>query len=126
MSTEEYRRVMREAAALGCRHVHFTGGEPLLREDITELLREASGLGLEMRLQTNGMLLTEEKAEELREAGLTSIMISLDSDRPEEHDAVRGAGTWEKAVTAVQAAQAAGLSVRVNSVLTQKNRDRIP
>lgn len=125
MSTCELMQLMRDAVALGCNHVHFTGGEPLLRDDIEKLITFAGNLGLEMRLQTNGMLLNQRRAEKLMAAGLSSIMISLDADRPEEHDAMRGAGTWALAVKAILAAQDAGMAVRVNSVMTKVNWKRI-
>lgn len=125
LSTGKLMQLMREAVALGCSHVHFTGGEPLLRDDIEELIAFARDLGLEMRLQTNGMLLDRGKAEKLMAAGLSTIMISLDADRPEEHDAMRGAGTWALAVEAILAARDAGMTVRVNSVMTKVNWQRI-
>lgn len=125
LSFNEIKLLMRDAVNLGCRHVHLTGGEPLLRDDIEEILSAALGLGLEIRLQTNGLLLDGSCAERLRNLGLHSIMISLDSDRPYEHDAMRGLGTWSSAVEAILAARDAGLTVRVNSVITTVNWHRI-
>lgn len=125
LTTVELKRIIDDAKYLGCTHVHFTGGEPLIRDDIYELIGYASQSGLEMRLQTNGMLLTKDSAFKLIQSGLTSIMISLDSDRPIEHDKLRGDGTWAAAVDAIKNALEVGLSVRVNSVLTKENWSRI-
>lgn len=126
MNVNELKQTIDDAVALGCSHIHFTGGEPLLREDIFDLLTYAGNLGLQMRLQTNGTLLTKKRAEKLVHSGLTSIMISLDADRPKEHDAMRGEKTWSMAVDAIKIARDAGMKVRVNSVLTKQNWRRIP
>ena len=125
MSTAEFKKTMHEAKDLGCSHVHFTGGEPLLRCDIVELISYASKLGMQLRLQTNGMLLSNKMAEQLMNAGLDSIMISLDSDRSNEHDFMRADGTWSAAVEAINIARDVGMKVRVNSVLTKINWKRI-
>ena len=125
LSTDEIIKIIQDAVSLGCTHVHFTGGEPLLRNDIERLISFANSLGLEIRLQTNGMLLNHSKAESLKAAGLSSIMISLDADRPDEHDSMRGTGTWAMALEAICVARDAGLSVRVNSVITKVNWQRI-
>ena len=125
LSTDELKKVMSDAASMGCKHVHFTGGEPLLRTDIGELIYYANSLGLKIRMQTNGMLLTTEMANQLAGLGLEAIMISLDSWNEQTHDAIRGTGTWKKAIAAIKTAKNIGLKVRVNSVLTQKNMNSI-
>ena len=121
LSTDELKSVMDQAKALGCRHVHFTGGEPLIRDDICQLISYADSNGFEVRLQTNGMLLDEKMAEKLICSGLKSIMISLDSVIPEIHDEIRGKGSWHAAIKAIQTASRLGLKTRVNSVLTKLN-----
>ncbi len=125
LSTDELKKVMRDAVSLGCEHIHFTGGEPLLRHDIGDLIAYAKSLDLKIRMQTNGMLLTKETAKRLYDLGLESVMISLDSDNRQVHDSIRGMGTWEKALEAIKIAKEIGLKVRVNSVLTKKNMDSI-
>jgi len=125
LSTDEFKKVMSDAVSMGCKHVHFTGGEPLLRADIGELIYHANSLGLKIRMQTNGMLLTTEVANQLSSLGLESVMISLDSWDEQIHDAIRGTGTWKKAIAAIKTAKNIGLKVRVNSVLTQKNMNSI-
>lgn len=125
LTGNEFKSVIRDAVELGCRHVHFTGGEPLIRDDIFELIRYSKQLNLGIRLQTNGMLLSKQIATKLVQSGLSSIMISLDSDRFIEHDKLRGKGTWNAAVEAIKNAINVGLSVRVNSVLTTENCSRI-
>lgn len=125
LTTEELQDVISQAVAMGCKHIHFTGGEPLIRKDISELIRFASERGISIRMQTNGMLLDLDKAKQLKDAGLNSIMISLDSVVPEIHDANRGKGTWKFAVEAIKIALSVFNQVRVNSVLTQTNANTI-
>lgn len=121
MSTLKIKKVIDEAKTMGVSHLHFTGGEPLIRSDIFDIISYANKNGFDMRLQTNGTLLTGKVAEKLYLAGLKSIMISLDSAYEVEHDLERGNGTWKKAVDAIKVAQKSKLSVRVNSVLTTTN-----
>lgn len=121
MGTETIVEMLNEAKTLGVEHIHFTGGEPLLRDDILQIVSYANKLNLDMRMQTNGMLLSEELANKLYNSGMKSIMISLDSDTPAIHDKVRGQGTWDAAVKAIKIAKKTGMNVRVNSVLTTEN-----
>lgn len=123
LSTAKIKDVMDQALELGCKHIHFTGGEPLLRTDIPELISYASSLGFEIRMQTNGSLLTDVVAQKLVNAGLTSIMISLDSAIESIHDKNRGKGTWNNAIKAINVAQKYFTKVRVNSVLTEINKN---
>ncbi len=74
----------------GCRMVNFTGGEPTLRADLEEIVATASSLGLWTSVTTNGSLLTRQRLLRLKDAGLDSLMVSLDSPSPELHDAQRG------------------------------------
>jgi MoaA/NifB/PqqE/SkfB family radical SAM enzyme len=67
----------------------LTGGEPLLREDWTEIVRKAVGLGIGVNLMTNGALLTEAVADEIGRLGLGSVTVSLDSHLPGVHDRIR-------------------------------------
>lgn len=102
MSTEEVKSVLDELRALGILQVVFTGGEPLLRQDIFELVAHAHHIGLITRLNSNGGLLTEECAAELRRAGLDKCGVSIDNADPAIHDRLRGRpGTFEKAVQAL-------------------------
>ncbi|MBN1825364.1 MAG: GTP 3',8-cyclase MoaA [Candidatus Eisenbacteria bacterium] len=106
----------------GLRRVRITGGEPLLRPGIEDLIGRLAALGLEdLALTTNGQRL-EGRAEALRRAGLHRVNISLDSLRPERFRELRRAGEVEKTLRGIEAARRAGLEpVRLNVVLL---RDR--
>lgn len=117
--------VLNEAKAMGCEHLHITGGEPLLRKDIFKIIRYASDLGLSVRLQTNGSMLSVDLLEKLSYAGLKSLMISLDSWNQETHDLLRGTDSHKKAVQAIKSAVAFPFNIRVNSVITKINYNEI-
>src|SRR4029077_1995096 len=77
LSTEEWSRVFREAAALGVLQADFTGGEPLTRPDILDLIRAARTAGLYVNLITSGLPLEESKLAQLVEAGLDHFQLSF-------------------------------------------------
>src|SRR3954468_12046904 len=91
LKTEEWVRVLNQAAEIGVVHALFSGGEPLLRQDLPELVAAARQAGLYTNLITSGVGLTLESATRLKEAGLDSIQISFQSDEPELADAIAGA-----------------------------------
>ena len=104
----------------------LSGGEPLLRPDIYELISYGSKIGLKMGLGSNGSLIDEAAAKKLKEAGITTVSISLDSNIPAQHDEFRGvAGAWEKAVEACKALRKNNVLVQVNATLTQQNYNQI-
>ena len=90
LTTDEWQRVLREAEALGALQVTFTGGEPLLRPDLEQLLTEARRLALYSTLITSAVPLERARLEALARAGLDAVQISLqDSDR-ESADRIAG------------------------------------
>ncbi|TAL16647.1 radical SAM protein [bacterium] len=102
-STEEMKEVLDQMAALGILGVGFTGGEPLLRKDIFELLAHAKKLSMITHLNTNGTLLDEARARLVLEAGVDSLNISVDGATAKTHDSIRGVpGSHEKAVGALK------------------------
>ncbi|MBI5075991.1 MAG: radical SAM protein [Nitrospirae bacterium] len=102
MDTDGMKRLIREFRSLGVSGLGFTGGEPLLRKDIVELLAYTKQLGLITHLNTNGSLLDEKMAVSLIEARVDSINISLDGACPNTHDRIRGVhGAFDKTVRAI-------------------------
>src|SRR5689334_10434856 len=77
LATADWQRVLTEAAALGVVQAHFSGGEPLVRGDVPDIIRRARDLGLYTNLSTGGTLLTEKLGKELRCAGLDSLQVSI-------------------------------------------------
>ena len=100
LSTEEMLSVLRDVYLLNPRRVVFTGGEPLLRKDILKLVQALENMdkGLHLCLSTNGILINKENAEDLVK-NFDEIRISIDGFK-EINDAIRGEGTFEKAMKA--------------------------
>ncbi|MFH0802675.1 MAG: radical SAM protein [bacterium] len=121
MSTDEIIRLIGEMADAGTRRLGFTGGEPLLREDIEKLIRAATQKGITTTLCSNGIFVPE-RISELKE--LDFLVLSLDGP-PEIHDRQRGAGTYEKVISAVRAAIREGIKVWVICVLTRSNIEHV-
>ena len=121
----ELETVVRAAVAEGLTKVRLTGGEPLERADLPEILRRLSHVSgvQDLGLTTNGQLLAE-RAADLAEAGLRRINISLDSLDPEVYRRITGGGSFERAWEGVTAALAAGLDpVKINTVLLRGHND---
>lgn len=123
LSTDEVKGVIDDIADLSdeCMIV-LTGGEPLLRRDITDLAAHASGRGLMVVVGTNGLMLTEKRVAALQEAGVAGVGISLDSLDPEFHDNFRGApGAWAKAMSGIDACRKAGLGFQLHFSVMEEN-----
>jgi radical SAM protein with 4Fe4S-binding SPASM domain len=103
LSTEEALNAIDKLADFGVISVAFSGGEPLLRKDIFELTKYATDKGLYVSIDTNGTLITKEKAEQMKKAGIQYVRISLDSNSKETHDSFRGVpGSFDKTINGIK------------------------
>ncbi|MCP4329443.1 MAG: radical SAM protein [Alphaproteobacteria bacterium] len=127
LSTDEVRSLLGDIAALSDETmVVFTGGEPMLRRDLTALVAHAADLGLMAVVGTNGMLLDDARAQELRAAGLQGVGISVDSLDPDHHDAFRGRpGSWARAMAAIDACRRNGLRFQIHFSVNDDNADEL-
>jgi PqqA peptide cyclase len=126
LSTAEWRRVLSEAAAMGILQVHFSGGEPLARRDLPELVRHAAELQLYINVITSGVLLTDQALEALREAKVDHIQLSFQDSRAADADHIGGyRGGHQKKRAAAQRITAAGLPLTLNFVVHRLNVDRV-
>lgn len=127
LSTAEAKRVIRmfrEEAKIP--FFSFTGGEPLLRDDLEELAAYARDQGLRTNLITNGSLATADRAASLRAAGIETAQVSLESPDLEVHDAlVSRKGGFERTVAGIANLLKAGISVQTNTTLTTLNRESL-
>ena len=99
------------------RMVVFTGGEPLVREDVTRVIEACGGSMEEISLTTNGVLLSE-KAQELKEVGLNRVNVSLDSLDKETYRKISGMDTLDRVIEGIRVANQAGLApVKINMVM---------
>jgi pyrroloquinoline quinone biosynthesis protein E len=90
LSTEDWKRVLSEARKMGAVQLGFSGGEPLTRKDLAELVRHARGLGYYSNLITSGYGMTEDKIVQLKEAGLDHIQVSIQASTQELNDHIAG------------------------------------
>jgi len=103
LTTEEWLSVIRQAEDIGVTNIVFTGGEPLLRPDIFDLIAAVNRDRAQPMMFSNGLLLTEANVSRLVEAGLFSLMVSLDDPRPEEHNRLRRASRlFERATEGIR------------------------
>ncbi|PYL06784.1 MAG: pyrroloquinoline quinone biosynthesis protein PqqE [Verrucomicrobia bacterium] len=126
LSTDEWRRVIREAAALGVLQIGFSGGEPLVRRDLAELVRAAREANVYTNLITSGIGLDDDRVRALRDAGLDSVQLSFQSDEADLADEIAGARGYERKLDAAAKIRAAGIPLSLNFVIHRRNIDRLP
>ena len=126
VSADRFKEIISELAELGTQKIHISGGEPMLRPQIPELIEHASALGIKVTMTTNGTLIDKVKAKRLVEAGLRGVNISIDSPIRKMHEKIRGVEgsfkTTTKAVGLFQRYKHKGkLTVRINTVVSRTN-----
>jgi len=124
LSTAEGKRLISEVAEMGSPIFVITGGDPLKRNDIFELVEYAASIGIRPALTPSATkLLTREAIFELKKLGLARLAISLDASTAEVHDSFRGVpGSWARTIEAMRWAKEAGLPLQVNTTVTARNR----
>ncbi|MCT8976730.1 GTP 3',8-cyclase MoaA [Clostridium sp. CX1] len=122
---EEILKIVKAASILGIKKIRYTGGEPLILRNIGWLIKETSKIpGIEdIAITTNGILL-EDIAEDLKEAGLTRVNISLDTLKEDKYTAITRGGDINKVLRAIQKCISIGLTpVKINTVLIKGTND---
>jgi pyrroloquinoline quinone biosynthesis protein E len=125
LSTERWCRVLAEARELGVLQAHLSGGEPLLRRDLAQLVRTATELGLYTNLITSALGLSGRRAEELRAAGLDHVQVSIQADEAAVSDEIAGIRSFERKIKAARLVKELGWPLTLNVVLHRRNIDRI-
>jgi len=126
LSTDEARTMIDQLAAYGCPVLILSGGEPLMRPDLIQLVAHATAAGLHVALSSNGTLLDDAMACRLKEAGVAYAGISLDG-LGHTHDALRGSpGSFFTALDGIRAARRAGIKTGVRFTIMRSNADDIP
>jgi 12,18-didecarboxysiroheme deacetylase len=121
MTTDEGLAMLEDLSAFGCPVVLFSGGEPLLRPDLLPLIRRAKALGMRAVISTNGTLITQAVAGQLREIGLSYVGVSLDGMR-QTNDRFRGqAGAYDLALAGIRNCRAAGIKVGLRLTINKSN-----
>ncbi|MGW4528554.1 pyrroloquinoline quinone biosynthesis protein PqqE [Amycolatopsis sp. NPDC004378] len=125
LTTGEWRRVLGEARDLGVLQCHLSGGEPLLRRDLAEIVAEAHALGLYTNLVTSALGLTRARAERLRAAGLDHVQVSVQADEPVLSDRIAGLPSFRRKVEAMGVVKELGWPLTLNVVLHRQNIGRV-
>ncbi len=104
----------------------FSGGEPLCRDDLFELIRTARAQGLMAALATNGTLIDHQKAQQIRDSGVARVSISLDGATADVHDRLRQIpGAFEKALEGIRYLHEEGVPFQINATLTKQNAGQL-
>lgn len=125
LATSDWLRVIQQANRLGVMQLGFTGGEPLLRQDLEVLVEAASIAGIYSTLVTAGTEFTPERAATLSEAGLDHVQISIQDSRAAESDRIAGTRSFDQKLEAARLAKSLGFPLTLNFVLHRHNLDRI-
>lgn len=126
LSTEEGKRLIDDLSSFGSPVMLFSGGEPVLREDLPELIDYAVKRGMRAVISTNGTLITQEKARLFARCNLSYIGVSLDGIG-HVNDAFRGVtGAYEKAMAGMRNAKRAGIKVGLRFTINKRNYKEIP
>lgn len=126
LTTKEAKALLEDIQKAGFKIMIFSGGEPLMRSDLVELVSYAKTLGLRPVLGSNGTLLTPDLAKALKKAGAMGIGISLDSMSSDKHDNLRRyQGAWKEAVEGMAICREAGLPFQIHTTVMDWNKSEL-
>ena len=125
LSTAQWVSVIEQAAALGCWHLHLTGGEPLARRDTEQLIRAGRDSGLYVNLITSGLGLTNERLERLIDAGLDHIQLSFQDSEEAAANTFAGTRAHAYKLRVAEWIQKHSVAFTVNLVIHRENIDRL-
>lgn len=125
LTYEEIERIVRATATVGMRKIRITGGEPLVRKGVVDLVARVAAIpGIEDMAMTTNALLMPQFAEPLAQAGLKRINVSLDTLRPERFARITRGGSLDKAIAGIEASEAVGLApIKINAVVLRGVND---
>jgi radical SAM protein with 4Fe4S-binding SPASM domain len=126
VSIERFKEVLSELGEMGTKKIHISGGEPMLRPQIPEMVEHASALGMRVTMTTNGTLIDKTKAKRLVESGLRGVNISIDSPIRKMHEKIRGVeGAFKATTRSVELFRRykhkGKLTIRINTVVSRTN-----
>lgn len=127
LKTEEIYSTLDSIASFSKPVIILTGGEPLMRSDIFDIIAYGRKSGLRMAMSPNGHSITEERAKLMKDAGIQMISISLDGSTREVHDDFRGQeGSFEGTMRGIETARKYGIDFQINSSFAKRNQDEAP
>jgi putative heme d1 biosynthesis radical SAM protein NirJ2 len=126
LTTAEGIALIEDIARVGFQVLILSGGEPLMRADLYDLIAAAKANGIRPVLGSNGTLIMEEAAARMRDQGLARAGISLDSADSDYHNRLRGSPTaWQDAIAGMKTCRAVGLPFQINTTVTRQNQDQV-
>lgn len=127
LSTAEAKQAIDEFARAGVTIIAFSGGEPLVRDDIFDLTSHAAARGMYVAMATNGTLISDATAKKMKQHGVEFLQISLDGVNAETHDAFRGVqGAFHRTVRGIKNAVARDFFVEISTTVTSHNYRELP
>jgi pyrroloquinoline quinone biosynthesis protein E len=126
LSTDDWKRVLSEARKMGAVQLGFSGGEPLTRKDLVELVSHARELGYYSNLITSGYGLTEEKIIQLKEAGLDHIQVSIQASTQELNDHIAGTASFDHKKEVARLVKKTGYPMVLCVVIHRENIHQMP
>lgn len=124
LTLPECKQILDQLAAFASPTIILTGGEPLLRDDIFDIIEYGNAKGLRLVMAINGTLLTEEKAQKLKKGGIKRVSLSLDGKDAKTHDAFRGViGSYNAVMRAADTLNNIDLPFQINTTVTRFNVD---
>lgn len=126
LSTDDWQRVFSQAAELGVMQLHLSGGEPVLRDDLTQLIQHARAHDLYTNLITGGTLLDEDKLRRFREAGLDHIQLSIQGAARESAETIAGVRSHRKKLDVARLIGKIGFPLTLNVVIHRMNIAEVP
>lgn len=125
LTTDQWKSVLTQARELGVLQVHLSGGEPLARPDLPELIEHTANLGCYVNLVTSGLGLTEDRLNHLIDRGLAHIQLSVQAADAERADKIAGTKAHHHKIVAAELIKRTGLPLSVNVVLHRANHDQL-
>ena len=122
LTLTECKNIVDQISAFAAPTIILTGGEPLLREDIFDIIEYGTSRGLRLVMAINGTLLTEDKARGMKEGGIKRVSLSLDGKNAESHDSFRGVkGSFDSVMRASEMLKGVDLPFQINTTVTRLN-----
>ena len=125
LTTDEVKRAIKDLKENNFKYIKFTGGEPFVRKDMTEILKYASELGFDMDISTNASLITDDIAKKLKNIKFPMVHVSLDGHDKETHEYVRGKNTFERTLRGIKHLTGNDVYTRIGTVIYKKNEDNL-
>ena len=127
LTTDEWIDIFKDAKTVGLKKVNMTGGEIFCRKDVLEIIERTIGLGLDVSIETNGTIITEEQIKYLSKLKKhLSMSISLDGIKKETNDLTRGNGSFDRTFKTINTIRKYRIPLRIITVLSKNNYDEIP